>query len=374
MGSRTAPTGYARDVSKRAASGEGSLRKRPNGTYELRFRHCGVSVSVYGSTPAAVRKARNAKLAELGDPSTQAQRRSRSAAPTLRVWTDEWLDIAQTARGTPRAERTTALYRGALSDLLKRFGAQTLDQLDGRQVMQWIRTRYRTSPSQQFHASAAVRAALAAAIEAGKLPRAADPFEDVKRIPQPPRSPKRKHWTADEVREVLSAAAHVDAAARFVRCRPALVLQLGTGCRPNELFGLRPDSIDRDVMSVAFLSQRGGAPLKRNSIRTVEVGPEVIAATSDLLAGRTDTRYLLGFEYDGYDRALAQACKLAEVPWIGCHGPRHTAATAWLRAGVSLPDVARRLGHKDPATTATIYAHALAGGDRRALTALPLGD
>ena len=45
--------------------------------------------------------------------------------------------------------------------------------------------------------------------------------------------------------------------------------------------------------------------------------------------------------------------------WCGFHALRHTAASRWLAAGVSLAVVSRLLGHADPGFTLRTYVHAL---------------
>ena len=62
---------------------------------------------------------------------------------------------------------------------------------------------------------------------------------------------------------------------------------------------------------------------------------------------------------------VRRACERAEVPIVGAHRLRHTAATGMLRAGVSLSDVGQVLRHRDADTTA-IYAKV----DRLALAAV----
>lgn len=52
------------------------------------------------------------------------------------------------------------------------------------------------------------------------------------------------------------------------------------------------------------------------------------------------------------------------------HDLRHFAATQALDAGVALPTVSKRLGHRDTTTTANIYAHAVSESDRLAATVL----
>jgi len=60
-----------------------------------------------------------------------------------------------------------------------------------------------------------------------------------------------------------------------------------------------------------------------------------------------------------------RACERAGLPRAGAHRLRHTAATAMLRGGASLAEIAQVLRQKSPSATA-LYARV----DRRALAAL----
>ena len=55
---------------------------------------------------------------------------------------------------------------------------------------------------------------------------------------------------------------------------------------------------------------------------------------------------------------------------ITTHTLRHTAATHWIRAGVDIYTVSRRLGHASAAFTMDKYGHLLAGQQRQAAEAL----
>jgi integrase len=52
------------------------------------------------------------------------------------------------------------------------------------------------------------------------------------------------------------------------------------------------------------------------------------------------------------------------------HVLRHTAASAWLAAGVDIRTVAEYLGHSDPGFTLRVYAHLMPDASDRARTAM----
>jgi integrase len=59
-----------------------------------------------------------------------------------------------------------------------------------------------------------------------------------------------------------------------------------------------------------------------------------------------------------------------ELPLIGVHGLRHSAATWMIGAGVSPKLVQQRLGHADVSVTLNLYSHVMPGHDAEAAAAL----
>lgn len=55
---------------------------------------------------------------------------------------------------------------------------------------------------------------------------------------------------------------------------------------------------------------------------------------------------------------------------VDFHTLRHTAASQWIRGGVDLLTVSRRLGHASAAFTMDVYGHLLRGQQRQASEAL----
>ena len=63
-----------------------------------------------------------------------------------------------------------------------------------------------------------------------------------------------------------------------------------------------------------------------------------------------------------WSRALQRAARTCELPPMRIYDCRHAAATTWLRAGVPLGEVAKRLGHSVETLVST-YVHALSGDE-----------
>lgn len=64
------------------------------------------------------------------------------------------------------------------------------------------------------------------------------------------------------------------------------------------------------------------------------------------------------------------ARKAADLPPFRLHDLRHFMATQMLAAGVAIVTVSQRLSHARASTTLNVYAHAVPGGDRKAVDTL----
>jgi site-specific recombinase XerD len=148
-----------------------------------------------------------------------------------------------------------------------------------------------------------------------------------------------------------------------------LTLLSRLGLRAGEVTALRLEDIDWRSGEIMV---RGKGSREEQLPLPVDVG-EVLADW--LRGGRPRCEHQLvftrvraphsGLSSTGIAAIVHAACKRAELPEIGPHRLRHTAATEMLRAGASLSDVGQVLRHRDADTTA-IYAKV----DRLALAAL----
>jgi len=71
----------------------------------------------------------------------------------------------------------------------------------------------------------------------------------------------------------------------------------------------------------------------------------------------------------GY-RAILMASGIERPEEVNWHTLRHTAASLWIKAGVDVFTVSRRLGHASAAFTMDTYTHLLKGQQRQAAEAL----
>lgn len=144
-----------------------------------------------------------------------------------------------------------------------------------------------------------------------------------------------------------------------------------TGMRFAEALAITPNDFDlknktlRINKSWDYKQTEGGGfiPTKNvSSNRVIDLDVQTIRKFNDLL-GNMEYKDRPIFETD--DRVfnstvndhLAKKCKNAGVTPISIHGLRHTHASLLIFAGVSIPSIAKRLGHANTTTTQLTYIH-----------------
>jgi integrase len=128
-------------------------------------------------------------------------------------------------------------------------------------------------------------------------------------------------------------------------------------------------------------------PKSARSRRTVPLSPAIVAllkaqraaqAADRLHAGnqRTDSGLVFTTELGGpvdprnVLRTIELAARKAGVDEVGVHTLRHSAAVAWLEAGIHIKAVADLLGHSSISITGDIYGHASDATTRSAIDGL----
>jgi integrase len=220
----------------------------------------------------------------------------------------------------------------------------------------------------------------------------------IARNPLSARSVQRPKPVAMEA--VPWTAAEVEAVAEQLPGRLAALPYLGAACgmRQGELFAAAVGDLDflRKVMRVeAQVKYLAGrlffAPVKNGKARDVPVADSVLPVLAEHVRqyppvsvtlpwgapdGKPVTRALLftmngrGLNRNAFNRLWRVAWQAAGVDTArgrqnGCHVLRHTAASAWLSAGLSLAKVAAYLGDTKQVVLVT-YAHFMPDDDGRA--------
>lgn len=174
------------------------------------------------------------------------------------------------------------------------------------------------------------------------------------RIAKPPRNKSQiVYLTIGEARRLLDAA-------DTTRDRAILACGLYAGLRPGETCRLLPDDLDqhRRILHVRNT--------KTSRDRDVPLTREATAILDEWVKCRPSSRtpYLFMTQHDNQldrttiNRMIARTCRQAGInKKISGHRLRHTAATAMLRLGIPLPEVALHLGD----TIETVYTYYLHG-------------
>jgi integrase len=326
-------------------------------------------ISVYGRT----QKAALAELDKVRDRLKEGQR-PRDASTTVADWMVHWR--ATTLAASDRKQSTKAQYAGLSRKHLESsgFGATRLDRLrpsDVEKLILDMRARA-LSGSAVRQVYTVLRAGLDGAVRDGLL--AKNPVAAVKR-PGVQRVEAR-HLDRDAVVQVLNAA-------KTSRYHTALVLIASTGLRRGECLALTWDRVDLKAGTLrvaATISRVGGKltvsePKSARSRRVVPLSKPVVAMLREhrlrqkrerLRAGNQWRESGLVFttelgtpvEPRNLLRVIETAAETAGVKSVVVHTLRHSAASAWLEAGVHIKAVADLLGHSSIAITGDIYGHA----------------
>jgi site-specific recombinase XerD len=162
----------------------------------------------------------------------------------------------------------------------------------------------------------------------------------------------------DDVAALLAAGA-TDRTARGLRDHAIVVVLARLGLRAAEVVALGLDDLDWRAGEIVIRGK--GARVERLPL-PVDVGEAVVAylergrppsACRALFVGTN--RPWRGLSYSTIWAVVNRACLGAGVAPVGAHRLRHSAATAMLRAGASLEEIAQVLRQRSSAVTA-LYA------------------
>jgi len=306
---------------------------------------------------------------------------------TVGEWMERWLRDYVKPSTKPRTYEGYEMYvqkhvvptlgHIALSEL-KPYMLQKLyaDKLS-EEVPRLGRTR---SPSTIRQLHRIIHKALEDAVAAGLLAR------NVADAAKPPRPRKReiKVWTQEEVVRFLRYC-------RSHRLYPFFLLAITTGMSRSELVGLRWQDVDltRGLIHVrqSIVETREGrvvqTPKSENRIRTIKIGPLVVAALKSHSVQMAKERLMMGSRFEDHglvfcqingrpinahntsSRLFKRLCEEAGVPVINFHALRHTHATTLQDLGLPVKAVQERLGHSEGYVTLG-YSHVLPSTEERA--------
>lgn len=169
----------------------------------------------------------------------------------------------------------------------------------------------------------------------------------------------------EEVCAVLAACGHR-------RDRFLVALLAETGMRVGQALGLRhADFVSRrrECRIVPRCDNANGARAKTATVTVVPVSVPLVRLYSDYMHteyGELDSDYVFvnlwaeprgrPLRYDAVAKLVARLRTRSGVAFT-LHQLRHTAATAWIRAGVPIEVVSKLLTHRSVTTTSSTYVH-----------------
>lgn len=300
---------------------------------------------------------------------------------TLGAYLEEWLE----QKRLEVKPRTLTIFRADLAPVTRLLGRKKLAQLTPRDIQAAMRhivgsvreyypngrTKADGSPRAPRRVTLTTKTANSAratlgnalddAVSLGLIP--ANPVARTKPLKHEPR--EIRIWTAAEVTAFTRAtrAAGADYHALFY-------LALTAGLRPGELIALEWGDVrgaQLTVQRTASVDGTVGAPKTRAGRRTLPLSHDAVEALavhrSGLVAddnlGRLVFPTAAGtmVTHSNLRRSLHAWARKAEVPLLAPHDLRHTYASMAIANGMDVAELARRLGHTNPAFTLRQYVH-----------------
>jgi integrase len=370
-------------VSARKANGLGNIRKRPNGSWEARLSYVDGNgtvkrVSVYGKTQREVRAKMKAvrDRVDNGAPATDDKM-------ALGAWMQRWRET--TLAASDRKEATRSLYASLSrkhieAGVIGPIPLANLRPSDVEKLILALRS-VMLSDSTIRQIYTVLRLGLDGAVRDGLLAR--NPATSVQR-PGVARK-EAAHLDPQRVTQLLVAA-------EGSRYHTALLLIATTGLRRGEALALRWSDVDLDagVLRVRETVQRIEGKLSTGEVktdrsrRTIPLSPAIVALLRRHRVTQLEERMRaanqwaetglvftteLGSVVEPRNllRVVEAAAKRIGLDGVGAHTLRHSAATAWLEAGVHIKQVSDLLGHSSVAITGDVYGH---GSDQSARAAV----
>ena len=310
-----------------------------------------------------------------------------------RITTGEWLAhwLEQRVRDGALGPHTAETYRGIVrAHLAPALGPVLLQELQADHVRALKDDLSRSLASATVrNILGRLRQALQAAVTAELLAR-----NPASTVPSPPLARGRRERRALDETEIAELLRVAEGTAYDMVIRFALA----TGARRAELLGATWGTMDlerrafRVVRTMQYI--RGEflvvPPKTDRSRRTIELSARTVARLRRHRADQNAVRLRLGAAWEDHDlvfpgerggywspftfyqgfRHLLDGSKIEAPREVNFHTLRHTAASQWIRAGVDLLTVSRRLGHAQASFTMDVYGHMLTGQQGPAAEAL----
>lgn len=308
---------------------------------------------------------------------TTAPLRSSLPSETGSLTVGQWLERYIVGRKGQVQRATQYHLEYVLAKVIPKLGAIKLHELRPRQIhaMMLSLASDGASADMQNRCKMTLSGALEEAVRLEYITR--NPAKSVRLMRRPvDAEAKLKVWTPMQCAKLL------DAARRSDTYYPFFYLALVTGMRRGELLALRWKAIDWQASGLRVQANVSWVQnvASDNSFTKTAAGARFIALSSDAMTELHRQRARLEHSKDddlvlpseagnflmpaNLYIAMRRYTKAADLPSISIHGLRHSHASHLIALGKSIPDIAKRLGHKNPAITMKVYAHFLEGRER----------
>ena len=332
------------------SNGEGSLRRRADGRWQLRVMDGYLSdgrphiVYFYGHTQKEVRaKVKEFELQKAAGIDT-------SVCYTFSDWADFWYENHR----YNITATTQESYRYTLKVLKEHFGRRKLNEIKAYDIEQFLRKLQREDASKsRLSQCRGMLFQIFNKAEANDL-ILKNPVRFAEKTRTMELGSRKEAFTADEVRLMMEKLP-------YDRMGVSIRLMLGTGMRSQELLGLEPKHIAEDgsVIQIrqAVKKVKGsvviGPPKSRDSYRDVPVPPNLRFCAVQLR--QTDKKFIWEAGIpdqpcnpDWFRRKFKEAIEAIDgVRVLTPHSCRHTYVSQMQALGVDLPTIQSIVGHAD---------------------------
>ena len=235
-----------------------------------------------------------------------------------------------------------------------------IDRVTYQQILNDYAKEHERQTTMDFHHH--LKAAILDAVDDGLIDK--DPTRKVIIKGKRPKEKKKKYLNQFELHTLLKDLKLENG----INYDWLILLIAKTGMRFSEAIALTPSDFDfsRQTLSIDktwnYKGEGGFQPTKnKSSIRKIQIDWMIVsqfaALVKDLPADKPIFIENNAIFNSTINDILERHCKNSNVPVITIHGLRHTHASLFLFAGVSIASVAKRLGHSSMNTTEKTYLH-----------------